>query len=84
MPTIGHNNGFRASAESSFLHLYLGRPNLAVFNHTLGERIIFDEDKVEVTTATTAYTPRQARGRRRWWKVFVSATLIGLSLTTPE
>lgn len=59
MHTIDHTNGFRASAESAFLRPYLGRPNLAVFNNTLGERIIFDNNKVatrvEVTTANITY-----------------------------
>ena len=59
MHTIDHNNGFRASAESAFLRIYLGRPNFPVFNNTLGERIIFDDSTIatsaKVTTANTTY-----------------------------
>ena len=60
MNTIDHSNGFRASAESAFLRPYLDRPNLVVFDYTLGERIIFDGNKtatgVMVTTANETYT----------------------------
>ncbi|KAL1962130.1 hypothetical protein VTN77DRAFT_534 [Rasamsonia byssochlamydoides] len=60
MHTIDHSTGFRASAEAAFLRPYLDRPNLAVFNGTLGERILFDDDKVargvQVTTGNTTYT----------------------------
>ena len=65
MHTIDHKTGFRSSAESAFLHPYLGRSNLAVFDNTLGERIIFDGNKVatsvQVTTANISYTLRVRR-----------------------
>ncbi|MCJ1386379.1 hypothetical protein MMC17_009505 [Xylographa soralifera] len=60
LDTVDHNSGFRASAESAFLRPYLSRPNLAVFNGTLGERIVFDDRRIarglEVTTANQTYT----------------------------
>lgn len=58
--TINHSDGFRASSESAYLRPYLSRPNLALFDGTLAERIIFNQQKVatgvEVTTADTTYT----------------------------
>ncbi|RMZ77282.1 hypothetical protein DV737_g4424, partial [Chaetothyriales sp. CBS 132003] len=58
--TINHTNGFRASADRAYLRPYLHRPNLAVFNGTLAERILFNNDRVatgvEVTTGHASYT----------------------------
>jgi len=59
LDTISHHNGFRASSESAFLRPYLSRPNLALFDWSLAERIIFNDCQVaigvEVTTAQTTY-----------------------------
>ncbi|KKY29351.1 putative glucose-methanol-choline oxidoreductase [Diaporthe ampelina] len=47
----------RATSETAYLQPVLGRPNLAVFDYTFAQRIIFDEQKtatgVEVTSTTT-------------------------------
>ncbi|KAI1387625.1 putative choline dehydrogenase [Hypoxylon trugodes] len=58
--TINPRNGHRESAATAFLEPYVNRPNLKVFDLTLGERIIFDANKtargVEVTTGDRTYT----------------------------
>ncbi|KAL8640802.1 MAG: hypothetical protein Q9228_002316 [Teloschistes exilis] len=63
--TINHTTGARASADRAYLRPYLQRPNLAVFNGTLAERIIFDGRKVaqgvQVTTGNSSYILRAKR-----------------------
>ncbi|KAL1866892.1 hypothetical protein Daus18300_006595 [Diaporthe australafricana] len=58
--TVNARNGHRESAETAYLTPFLDRPNLSVFDLTLGERIIFDDAKaargVEVTTQNRTYT----------------------------
>lgn len=58
--TINPRNGHRESAETAYLSPIIGRPNLKVFDLTLGERIIFDRNKVargvEVTTGNRTFT----------------------------
>lgn len=51
MHTINHTTGFRASADRAYLQPYLHRPNLMVFDKTLGERIVFDSTKRAVGVA---------------------------------
>ncbi len=41
---INHTDGNRDSSETAFLRPFLGRPNLFVFNNTLAEKIVFDDD----------------------------------------
>lgn len=63
--TINHTTGARASADRAYLRPYLQRRNLAVFNGTLAERIIFDGHKVaqgvQVTTGNSSYILRAKR-----------------------
>lgn len=58
--TINHTTGIRASADRAYLRPYTQRPNLALFNGTLAERIVFNDDKVatgvEVTVSGNSYT----------------------------
>lgn len=58
--TINPRNGHRESAATAYLEPFVGRPNLHIFDSTLGERILFDGYKVarglEVTTANRTYT----------------------------
>ena len=53
MSTVNPTNGFRASADRAYLRPYRQRPNLAVFNGTLAEQIIFDHDKVATGVRVT-------------------------------
>jgi choline dehydrogenase len=57
--TLNPRNGHRESAETAYLTPVLDRTNLKVFDQTLGERILFDQDKtahgVEVTTGNKTY-----------------------------
>ncbi|KAL8824695.1 MAG: hypothetical protein Q9170_008074 [Blastenia crenularia] len=62
--TINYTTGFRASADRAYLRPYLHRPNLAVFDNTLAERVVFDgkrATRVEVTTANSSYTLKATR-----------------------
>lgn len=83
MSTINHTTGFRASADRAYLRPYLQRPNMAVFNGTLGERIIFDNDKVAtgvvVTTGNTSYTLNASREVIVAGGVFQSPQLLQVS-----
>lgn len=58
--TINADTGHRESAQVAYLDPAVNRPNLQVFDLTLGERIIFDDDKVArgvvVTTENRTYT----------------------------
>lgn len=85
--TVNHTTGFRASADRAYLRPYLHRPNLAVFNGTLGERIIFDDDKVatgvEVTTGNTSYTLNATREVIVAGGVFQSPQLLQVSGVGP-
>ncbi|KAJ5578597.1 GMC oxidoreductase [Penicillium hispanicum] len=58
--TLNPTNGHRESSATAFLEPVKGRSNLKVFDNTLGERIIFDRNKVatgvQVTTANKTYT----------------------------
>ncbi|OHF04555.1 glucose-methanol-choline oxidoreductase [Colletotrichum orchidophilum] len=55
--TIESPKATRSTSETAYLHPVLGRPNLAVFDYTFAQRIIFDDQKtatgVEVTSTTT-------------------------------
>lgn len=55
--TIKSPEATRATSETAYLNPVLGRSNLAVFDHTFAQRIIFDDQKtatgVEVTSTTT-------------------------------
>lgn len=55
--TIQAPEATRTTSETAYLMPVLGRPNLAVFDYTFAQRIIFDEQKtatgVEVTSTTT-------------------------------
>lgn len=63
--TINPANGHRASAETAFLTPVKSRPNLAVFDLTLGERILFDKNKaargVQVSRGNRTYTLQARR-----------------------
>ncbi|KAL2166076.1 hypothetical protein VTG60DRAFT_3310 [Thermothelomyces hinnuleus] len=63
--SIDFSTGFRADAAVAYLIPFLDRKNLAVFNHTLATRIIFDNSKkatgVEVSTSNVTYTLRARR-----------------------
>ncbi|KAL7928636.1 putative choline dehydrogenase [Trichoderma chlorosporum] len=58
--TLNHDNGHRESAAVAYLQPVLGRPNLKVFDLTLGERILFNANKtatgVQVSTNNQTYT----------------------------
>lgn len=58
--TLNPRNGHRESAATAYLEPVVGRPNLHIFDSTLGERILFDGNKVarglQVTTAKRTYT----------------------------
>jgi choline dehydrogenase len=87
MSTINHTTGFRASADRAYLRPYLHRPNLAVFNGTLGERIIFNGGKVatgvKVTTGNTSYTLKATREVIVAGGVFQSPQLLQVSGVGP-
>ncbi|KAI7779196.1 hypothetical protein LA080_001268 [Diaporthe eres] len=55
--TIQAPEATRTTSETAYLDPVLGRPNLAVFDYTFAQRIIFDDQKtatgVEVTSTTT-------------------------------
>jgi choline dehydrogenase len=55
--TIKSPEATRATSETAYLDPILGRPNLAVFDKTFAQRIIFDDQKtatgVEVTSTTS-------------------------------
>jgi choline dehydrogenase len=57
--TINHTTGTRASADRAYLRPYTQRPNLALFNGTLAECVVFNDDKVatgvEVTVSGNSY-----------------------------
>ncbi|KAF7858485.1 hypothetical protein EAF04_009085 [Stromatinia cepivora] len=63
--TINPTDGHRDSAAVAYLEPVTGRPNLKVFDLTLGERILFDKQKVaygvEVTTGNQTYTLQARR-----------------------
>ncbi|KUI58294.1 Versicolorin B synthase [Cytospora mali] len=48
MDTINQSDSFRSSSESAYLRPVLARPNLAVFDYTLAQKVIFN-DKNEAT-----------------------------------
>ena len=60
--TVNHTTGFRVSADRAYLRPYLLRPNLAIFNGTLAEKVLFNSGKkatgVQVTTKGKSYTLR--------------------------
>ncbi|KAF7174683.1 hypothetical protein CNMCM7691_003369 [Aspergillus felis] len=45
MSAINQSDGTRSSADKAYLRPVLGRSNLAVFDNTLAERIVFNKDK---------------------------------------
>ncbi|KAK7697619.1 hypothetical protein SLS64_013358 [Diaporthe eres] len=55
--TIQAPEATRTTSETAYLNPVLGRPNLAIFDYTFAQRIIFDDKKtatgVEVTSTTT-------------------------------
>lgn len=63
--TVNADTGHRESAQVAYLDPAVNRPNLRVFDLTMGERIVFDEDRVArgvvVTTANQTYTIRARR-----------------------
>ncbi|RMZ84871.1 hypothetical protein DV738_g250, partial [Chaetothyriales sp. CBS 135597] len=52
--TINHTTGLRASADRAYLRPYLDRPNLFVFNGTLAERILFNDNKTAIGVKISA------------------------------
>ncbi|ROV97804.1 hypothetical protein VPNG_08655 [Cytospora leucostoma] len=58
--TLNPRNGHRESAATAYLEPAVSRPNLHIFDNTLGECILFDKEKVarglQVTTANRTYT----------------------------
>ena len=52
--TITKSNGFRSSSETAYLRPFLNRPNLAIFNGTFAQRILFDKDAVAIGVQVTA------------------------------
>ena len=44
--TITRSNGFRSDSETAYLRPFLNRPNLAVFNGTFAQKIVFDRNAV--------------------------------------
>ncbi|KAK7748111.1 hypothetical protein SLS53_001363 [Cytospora paraplurivora] len=58
--TLNPRNGHRESAATAYLEPAVSRPSLHIFDNTLGERILFDEEKVarglKVTTENRTYT----------------------------
>lgn len=85
--TINHKTGFRASADRAYLRPYLDRPNLAVFNGTLAERITFDDEKVArgviVSSGNTSYTIHARREVIVAGGVFQSPQLLQVSGVGP-
>ncbi|GLA25025.1 hypothetical protein AnigIFM63326_001634 [Aspergillus niger] len=63
--TINPNDGHRASAARAYLAPVTNRTNLKVFDLTLAERIIFDQNRVargvQVTTGNQTYTLQARR-----------------------
>lgn len=83
MHTVNHTTGFRASADRAYLRPYLHRPNLVVFDQTLGERIVFDSSKravgVDVTAGNSSFTLNATREVIVAGGVFQSPQLLQLS-----
>lgn len=44
--TITQSNGFRSDSETAYLRPFLSRPNLAIFNGTFAQRILFKDGAV--------------------------------------
>jgi choline dehydrogenase len=87
MNTVNHTTGTRASAATAYLRPFLQRPNLAVFNGTLGERIIFDDNKtatgVLVTRGDTSFNLTANREVILSGGVFQSPQLLQVSGVGP-
>ena len=45
MNTVNHTTGFRSSSEAAYLRPVVGRRNLALFNNTMAQRIVFNGNK---------------------------------------
>ncbi|KAK7931817.1 GMC oxidoreductase-like protein [Apiospora marii] len=84
---INPTNGHRASAETAFLTPIKSRPNLAVFDLTLAERILFDKNKtahgVQVSTGNRTYTLEAKREVIVSGGTFLSPQLLQVSGVGP-
>ncbi|KAL8975293.1 MAG: hypothetical protein Q9197_000461 [Variospora fuerteventurae] len=85
--TINHTTGFRESADRAYLRPYLQRPNLAIFDRTMGERILFNGNRkavgVQVTSDNSSYTLKATREVIVAAGVFQSPQLLQVSGVGP-
>lgn len=88
--TIQAPEATRQTSKTAYLDPVLGRPNLAVFDYTFAQRIIFDDQKtatgVEVTSTTTncSYTISAAKEVILSAGVFQSPHLLQVSGVGPK
>lgn len=52
--TITQSDGFRSDSETAYLRPFLSRPNLAIFNGTFAQRILFNRGAVATGVQVTA------------------------------
>lgn len=71
--TINQTSGFRESSEAAFLAPYTNRKNLALYNNTLAEKILFDGNKANGVRVNDTKKSFKLKARR---EVIVSSGAI--------